>query len=241
MRKLELSGQRFGKLVAVRSHYDSEKRITLWECKCDCGNTCNVRANSLVHGRTKSCGCLRKESNVQNKTKHGMAKTRIYNAWSSMKRRCYTTTNHNYSHYGKRGISVCDEWKESFEEFYKWAISNGYDDKLSLDRIDNDGNYCPQNCRWASIKEQNNNRGVSINISYDGKTQNLSEWCKELNLPYSRVYQRIAKYGYTFEEAITEPSHNRSGKKTKGAKINGRIFNKGCGGNSSLKSSNPIY
>lgn len=215
MKKIDLTGKRFGKLVAVKSYYDQKKKITFWECECDCGNICNVRANRLIHGRTKSCGCLRKDSNIKNKTTHGMTKTRIYDIWSGMKKRCYNPTNNNYLYYGKRGIGVCEEWKGSFESFYDWAINNGYQENLSLDRIDNDKNYCPENCRWASIKEQNNNRGVSINITYNGKTQNLSEWCKELKLSYITVYQRITKYGYTFEEAITEPSHNRSGKKRK--------------------------
>ena len=212
MKKIDLTGKRFGKLVAVKSYYDQEKKVTFWECQCDCGNVCNVRANRLMHGRTKSCGCLKKENHVKT---HGMTKTRIYNIWRGMKKRCYDLTNHNYLYYGKRGITVCDEWRDSFDSFYCWAKHNGYQEQLSLDRIDNNGNYCPENCRWVSVKEQNNNRSVSINITYNGKTQNLSEWCKELNLPYIRIYQRIIKYGYTFEEAITEPSHNRSGKKRK--------------------------
>ncbi len=215
MRKNELARQRFGKLVAVKSYYDKDKKVTLWECKCDCGNTCYVRANRLVHGRTKSCGCLRKDSNLKNKTTHGMAHTRIYNAWHSMKARCYNPTNHNYHRYGGRGISVCDEWKDSFESFYEWATSNGYSDDLTLDRVDNNGNYCPDNCRWVTTKVQNNNREVSINITYNGKTQNLSQWCKELNLPYMRIYQRLVTYGFSFEEAITEPTHLRSGKRRK--------------------------
>lgn len=224
MRKNDITGQRFGKLVAVKSIYNKEKKITLWECKCDCGNTCFVRANRLVHNRTKSCGCLRNDSNKARITTHGMSNTKVYNTWHSMKARCYNPTNHNYDHYGKRGISVCDEWRDSFEAFYEWAMANGYQESLSLDRIDNDGNYCPQNCRWTTTKVQNNNRGVSLNITYDGRTQNLSEWCKELNLPYIRIYQRVVKYGYTFEEAITEPSHNRSGKGKRGNE-NGRISN----------------
>ena len=216
MKKNDLSGKRFGKLVAVSSFYDKEKKITLWECRCDCGNVCLVRANRLVHNRTMSCGCLRSESNRQKKTTHGMSKTRLYNAWHSMKARCYNPTNHNYIHYGNRGIVVCDEWKNSFEEFYKWAVSNGYQDGLTLDRIDNDKYYGPDNCRWTTMKVQNNNRRVSINITYNGKTQNLSEWCEELNLPYIRIYQRIVKYGYTFHEAINEPLHKRSGKRKRG-------------------------
>lgn len=226
MKKNNLTGQRFGKLVAVDSYYDNVTRVTFWKCKCDCGNTCFVRANRLVHGRTKSCGCLRKESNQKYKTTHGKSKTSIYSVWHSMKARCYNPKSQNYHRYGERGIKVCDEWLNSFENFYEWAIANGYKSNLTLDRIDNDKNYCPENCRWATIQTQNNNRGVSINITYQGKTQNLSEWCKELNVPYIRIYQRIVKYGFTFEEAITEPCHKRSGKRKK-ENEDGRIFDKG--------------
>lgn len=215
MKRNDLTGQRFGKLVAVNSIYDRERRLTLWECKCDCGNMCLIRANSLSHGRVMSCGCLRKDSNKQNKTTHGMSRTRIYNTWHSMKARCYNPTSHNYGYYGKRGICVCDEWRTSFEKFYAWAIHNGYRADLTLDRIDSNGNYCPENCRWVTTRVQNNNRRVSLNITYNGRTQNLSDWCKELNLPYIRIYQRIVKYGYTFEDAITEPTHNRIRKQYK--------------------------
>jgi hypothetical protein len=215
MKKADLTGKRFGKLTAISSIYDAEKKLTLWKCQCDCGNIAYVRANRLVHGRTKSCGCLRVVSNKSHKTTHGMSRTRLYNAWHSMKARCNNPDNHNYKLYGGRGISICEDWLESFESFMNWAVSSGYKEGLSLDRIDNNGNYCPENCRWVTVREQNNNRGVSINISYNGKTQNLSEWCKELGLPYMRIWQRITKYGYSFEEAIKEPSHNRSGKRKK--------------------------
>lgn len=209
----DITGKRYGKLVALKNQYDPNKKVTFWECKCDCGKTVLVRANSLKHNRVKSCGCLRKESNARTKTTHGMSKTRLYTAWHTMKGRCLNENDKHYPRYGGRGIKVCEEWKESFENFKNWAIRNGYKDDLTLDRINNDGDYCPNNCRWTSQKTQNNNRGVSINITYKGKTQNLSEWCKELNIPYLRVWQRIKKYGFTFEEAITEPSHYRSGKR----------------------------
>lgn len=211
----DLTGKRFGKLVAMNRIYDPVKKITLWECKCDCGNIAIVRANRLKHGRTKSCGCLRKDSNVLLKTTHGMSYSHLYNTWHSIKGRCYNKNYRNYHYYGARGISMCEEWKNSFEAFSEWSYSNGYEEGLSIDRINNDGNYCPENCRWVSLEEQNNNRRVSINITYNGKTQNLAEWCRQLNIPYIRVWQRIVKYGYTFEEAINEPSHNRSGKSKK--------------------------
>lgn len=213
MKLIDLTGQRFGKLVVIQRHIDPSKKYTLWECKCDCGNEAIVRANRLMHGRTQSCGCLRAESNYKKKTTHGQSGTNLYAVWNSMKGRCYNRNNINYKRYGGRGITVCDEWRYSFESFLAWSVSTGYVDGLTLDRIDNNGIYSPDNCRWVTTAVQNNNRNVSINITYNGKTQNLSEWCKELHLPYLRVWQRITKYGFTFEEAISEPCHKRSGKK----------------------------
>lgn len=207
MPAIDLTGERYGKLTALESHYDRQRRATMWKCKCDCGNIVYVRANSLRHGRAKSCGCLRAESNIQKKTTHGLAGTHLYAAWSSMKARCYNSNSHNYARYGARGIEVCDEWKNSFEEFGKWALAHGYQDGLSIDRIDNDGNYCPDNCRWVDTKAQNNNRGVSLMFTYNGKTQNLSLWCEELGIPYYRTWQRIHQYGYTFEQAIALPKN----------------------------------
>jgi hypothetical protein len=214
MRYVDLTGKRFGKLVAMEHCYDKERRITLWKCKCDCGNTVAVRASQLVHGRSKSCGCLRAESNLEHKTTHGRSGTSLYAVWNGMKGRCYNPNNHNYARYGARGICVCDEWKASFEEFYMWAMNNGYEDGMSIDRIDNNGNYCPDNCRWADIKTQNNNRRISLMYTYNGKTQNLSSWCEELGLPYLRTWQRIVQYGYSFEEAILLPK-NKQRKKPK--------------------------
>lgn len=216
MRYVDLTGERFGKLVALERHYDKNKKISFWKCKCDCGNTTIVRANSLKHGRVKSCGCLRTESNLANKSKHGLSKTHLYAVWNSMKERCYNKNNHNYLRYGGRGITVCEEWKNSFKEFSEWAFLNGYQEELSIDRIDNNGNYCPNNCRWVDKKTQNNNRNVSFMITYNGKTQNLSSWCEELNLPYFRTWQRIVQYGYSFEQAISLPK-NKQRQKEKGS------------------------
>ena len=216
MKYIDLTGMRYGKLEVLKRHYDKSKKCTLWECKCDCGNIAYVRANQLMHGRSKSCGCLRTESNLQKKTTHGLSGSPLYAVWNSMKGRCYNPNNHNYKRYGLRGIVVCDSWRDSFEEFSKWAFTSGYQDGLSLDRIDNDGNYCPENCRWTDRKNQNNNRSVSLFYTYNGKTQNLSSWCEELEIPYFRTWQRIVQYGYSFEEAISLPK-NKQRKTKKGS------------------------
>lgn len=213
MKLEDLTGRRVGKLTVIKRHYDPNRKCTLWECKCDCGNTTIVIANRLKNELTRSCGCLRRESNLANKTSHGLSGTHLYAVWNGMKGRCYNPNNHNYSRYGQRGITVCDDWKDSFETFAMWAKSNGYKDGLSIDRIDNDGNYCPDNCRWTNTHDQNNNRSVSLMFTYNGKTQNLSSWCEELNVPYFRTWQRIVQYGYTFEEAILLPVNKQHKKK----------------------------
>ena len=200
MRKLanDLTGKKFGKLEVIGVH-DTGNRKTYYVCQCDCGNVKVVRADSLISGATKSCGCIKKEQdkiNLSANHKHKMSGTRIYETWQDMKRRCYNKQNARYDRYGGRGITVCDEWLNNFQSFYDWAISNGYSDDLTIDRIDNDGNYEPSNCRWSTAKEQCNNRGSNINITIGNATKSLMCWCEIFNVDYKKVYARYKRNGY---------------------------------------------
>lgn len=200
---IDLTGKRFNHLVVIERANNSPRGSTMWRCVCDCGNEKLVRRDNLVYGAVKSCGCLTHRP-AYNRT-HNKSKSKLYRKWVSMKRRCYDITSAGYKNYGGRGIEVCDEWKESFESFYDWAMKTRQDDTLTLERVDVNGNYCPENCTWITKAEQSNNRTSCIMITYNGKTQNLMQWCKELNLDYKRTYNRMFKSHWSFDKAISTP------------------------------------
>ncbi len=158
-----LIGHKFGKLTVLKFNRRENNR-TYWECKCDCGNIIIVRADALKGGQN-SCGCVRNEEHRElcrqlgySRKTHGLCNTRIYRIWAGMKSRCYNPTNKRYKYYGGRGIIICQEWKDNFENFYDWAINNNYADDLTIDRINVNGNYTPDNCRWADWLTQSRNR-----------------------------------------------------------------------------------
>lgn len=201
---IDLTGQRFGRLTVIRRAENDKWKKPQWLCQCDCGNIKIFPGNSLKSGLTRSCGCLKHEITVTRLTIHGGEGARLYHIWKNMRQRCFRSSNQDYSNYGGRGITVCDEWRYSFVAFRDWAIENGYRDDLTIDRIDVNGNYEPANCRWITMKAQQNNMRSNHYITFGGRTQTLTQWAEELNMSPSAIRYRL-KSGWAIEKALTTP------------------------------------
>ncbi len=213
MKRIDLTGQRFGRLVVVRYAGRSRGKKNLWLCKCDCGNEKVVAVDKLHSGNTKSCGCLQREVHRKCRTTHGKSDTKLYLVWREMITRTENQNAERYGIYGGRGISICGEWHNNFQLFYDWAIQNGYKEGLTIDRIDVNGNYEPDNCRWITPYEQSRNLRKNVRITYSGKTMILKDWAKEIGIDYHTLWQRIRKSGWTVEEAFETPVGERRAKK----------------------------
>lgn len=205
-KKINLLGTRFGRLVVVsesESHVTpGGNKLTKWLCKCDCGNMTIVTTRSLRSGNTKSCGCFKKELLSKRRSKGHESRTRLYGIWKGMKYRCFNEKSHGYARYGGRGITICDDWtnENGFQNFKNWANDNGYCDGLTIERIDNDGNYCPENCTWATYEQQANNTCANNRITVHGKTHTISEWSKITGLSRKTIWRR--KHVYHLPENI---------------------------------------
>ena len=201
---IDLTGKKFGRLTVIKRAENRGKQVR-WLCKCDCGGETITSSQNLREGHTKSCGCYNKDINRELHLKHGdggrKEKTRLYRIWAAMLRRCETPTTERYQKYGAKGISVCKEWHD-YINFKEWAISNGYADTLTIDRIDSKGNYEPSNCRWATAKEQANNIFTNRKITFNGVTKNLQQWADEY-----QIYRKTLSYrldnGWDIEKALT--------------------------------------
>lgn len=205
----DLSGRRYGRLTVMYQngfrYKPSGQRTVLWHCRCDCGVEKDIPASTLRNGHSMSCGCLNVELSSSRATVHGGCKQEnledIYKIWRRMKNRCYQKSNNRYKDYGGRGIKICAEWLE-YPNFRAWAIKSGYKEGLSIDRADVNGDYCPENCRWATAVQQANNRRTSHYVKYNGETKTVSEWAREFGLNYSTLYERLKRNGWDIEKAV---------------------------------------
>lgn len=195
-----LVGKKFGR-IAVVEKVGKRKNKIIWMCKCDCGGIIPVSGDSLKSGNTKSCGCYKSYATANRNRTHNKSATRIYGIWHAMKQRCYYEKNVCYKDYGGRGISVCKEWLNDFQAFYDWAMTNGYADDLTLDRIDVNGNYEPNNCKWSTQEEQATNKRNSRYIEYHGELKTLSEWSKITKIDHKTISYRIEK-GYPMDKVF---------------------------------------
>lgn len=209
---IDLTGRVFGRLTVIKRVPNKKAGTTLWECRCICGNKTVTSTSSLKSGLCRSCGCLHREAASQQGKKsatHNKTNTRLYRVWGNMKTRCYNKKNKNYERWGSRGIYVCDAWLHDFQAFYDWAVSSGYGDGKTLDRVDNNGPYSPENCRWATPKEQARNTRKNKYIIYNGEMHLLVEWSEILGIPAPTLCYRLKHF--PVEVALSTPV-SRSGK-----------------------------
>ncbi len=194
-------GEKYGKLTILENHHPKDEVV----CRCECGNIKIARAYNVFYGLTKSCGCLFKEGN---NLKHGFRRTgekseRLYVLWKAMRERCNTPSCSCYKHYGARGIRVCKEW-DNYLAFKEWALSHGYSDELTLDRIDFNGNYEPENCRWATYKQQANNTRANHYLTINGVTKTMTEWSEVSGISAATIWARLHR-GWGVKDAVFQP------------------------------------
>lgn len=213
-RHKDLTGRKFDRWEVLgegKHKYYGKYKVLCWKCKCKCGIIKDVSGGSLISGKSQSCGCLHTEMKKAGlHLSHGMSRTPIYETWCRMINRCYNKSGKDWNIYGGRGIKVCDRWRYSFENFFA-DMGSLYKKGLTIDRKNNDKDYKPENCRWATQKQQQRNRGNNHNITFNGKTQCIAAWAEELGIKISTLGMRLTTYGWSVKRALTTP--------IKGAKI----------------------
>lgn len=187
--------------LTVIEYYGTNNKKHYWLCKCDCGQETIVQTNNLLCGKTKSCGCIRTEKSGNRRKTHGLAKTFEYRCWITMKRRCNNKNDAAYENYGGRGIIVCERWNKNFRNFLE-DMGNAPSKKHSIDRINNNGNYCPENCKWSTRLEQSNNKRSNIMLEYDNECLSLMEWSRKTGITYSALQYRF-KCGWPIDKMLT--------------------------------------
>lgn len=205
-RAINISGDRFGRLVAIGPVGRSPKSGIQWLCRCDCGKTTIVVSPSLRTGRTKSCGCIQKEFPSRGNTTHGMSRQPLYQVWYSIIRRCTNPDDKRYPYYGGRGITICEEWRHGFKAFHDYVsqLPHCGEKGYSLDRIN--AGYSPGNVRFSTSKEQSRNKRNNRMITHDGLTMCLTDWATRIQVPYGTLYDRLYVQGWDAERALTTPN-----------------------------------
>lgn len=202
MKFIDLTGEKFGKWIIVKRDVDTNNKRSRWICKCECGISRSVSSDRLISGRSLSCGCFKR----RNYDKYGKERyKRIHGIWRNMNYRCYNKKSKSYKYYGERGVTVCEEWK-TVNPFVEWAINNGYDDNLEIDRINPYGNYEPSNCRWITMVEQQNNKTDNVYLEYNGTTKTMAQWSKEYEIRQN-VFRKRLLSKWPLERILHEPIH----------------------------------
>lgn len=207
---IDLTGQRFGRLTVVS--YSHSNDAAVWRCKCDCGaDDVMAKTGHLRSNTVQSCGCMQKEAYENNlvtdgriNRTHGMSRHPLDNVFDNMLKRCYDPKNHRYKTYGGRGIKICDEWLDDRGEFYRWGLANGWEKGLTIDRVDNDGDYTPDNCRFTDRYQQMNNTTRNVYLTWKGETKSIAEWAREIGTSYISLQHRVYR-GWSTERIFTQP------------------------------------
>lgn len=202
----DLTGERFGRLTVLGIYGNDKYGKLLYRCWCDCGNERITHGRALKSGHCRSCGCLNYDVKIEMSKYKGIAQDnpRLYTIWKGMNARCFNERHKSFKDYGAKGIAVCEDWKH-FEPFKEWALSHGYADDLTIDRIDVSKGYSPDNCRWVSVREQNNNQARTLWLTYNGETMQLSYWADRLGINYHTLYDRLYLHGWSIEKAFNTP------------------------------------
>lgn len=205
----DITGESFGRWTIIEYAGRGKHGEVEYKCRCTCGTEKVLRRSSLTSGNSRSCGCLAREATKARETTHGASDTRLYRIWAGIIQRCCNSrSRYEWEKYGGRGVTMCEEWRNSFEEFAAWALLNGYSDTLTIDRVDVNGDYSQQNCRWSTVYEQSNNKRTSKYITYNGEVGTVREFADRCGLAYSCLYARL-KAGWSVEDALLTPSKRR--------------------------------
>lgn len=208
MRKaVDMTGYKFNNcevLYRVENRYG----VAHWKCKCRCGKLFVSAGSNIRKGKTNSCGCYQKEKVSNTRKTHGKSESRLYGVWESMKQRCNNPNNPNYNRYGGRGIKIYSNWNNSFESFSNWAYANDYHDNLTIDRVDNNGNYEPENCRWVDCRAQSRNRNSNRLLKFQGKELCVAEWSDLTGINSNTILNRLSR-GWSVEETLSTPIEHK--------------------------------